>query len=162
MKNEVRIVEENNPIAKQLLHSLMQFRSHFRPKAYKGLKPSEYKLLFTIKAARKHHDLDITVSGLSKYLQVTAPSVTQIINRLERDGLVERQMDPNDRRSVQVKLTKEGEEITEKVLEAYLNKLQGVIDYFGEEKSQQFAEMLSEMMDYFNQQESATKRDEWS
>lgn len=162
MKNEVRIVEENNPIAKQLLHSLMQFRSHFRLKAYKGLKPSEYKLLFTIRSAKKHHRGDLSVSCLSKRLQVTAPSVTQIINRLEADGLVERRMDPNDRRSVHVMLTEAGEQVTEKVLDAYLSKLQGLIDHFGVEKSQQFTELLSEMIEYFNQQDSGSKRDEWS
>lgn len=161
MKNEVMKVEKDDPIAKQLLHSLMQFRSHFRPKAYKGLKPSEYKLLFTIKSAKKHHGASLTVSSLSKYLQVTAPSVTQIINRLEADGLVERQMDPGDRRSVQVMLTEEGEQVTDKVRDAYLIKLQGLINHFGEEKSQQLAELLSEMIEYFAQNDSSNKRDEW-
>jgi DNA-binding MarR family transcriptional regulator len=154
-------VEEKNPIAQQLLNSLMMFRSHFRPKAYKGLKPSEYKLLFTIKYAKKHHDTDLTVSDLSKQLQVTAPSITQLINRLEADGLVERHMDLTDRRSVQVVLTEEGEQVTEKVLDAYIIKIQGLIEHLGEEKSQQFAELLTQMIEYFAQNDSGSKRDEW-
>ena len=154
-------MDENNQVAKQLLHSLMQFRNHFRPRAYKGLKPSEYKLLFTLKSAKKHRDVDLTVSCLSKHLQVTAPSITQLINRLEADGLVERRIDPADRRSVQVVLTEEGERVTEKVLDAYLIKLQGLIDHFGEEKSQQLVELLSEMMEYFSENDFSSKRDEW-
>nr|WP_249310648.1 MarR family transcriptional regulator [Bacillus sp. FJAT-49736] len=139
----------------------MQFRSHFRPKAYKGLKPSEYKLLFTIKSAKKHHGVDLTVSSLSKYLQVTAPSVTQLINRLETDGLVERRMDTNDRRSVKVMLTEEGEKVTKMVIQAYLERLQGFIDFFGEEKSRQLADSLSEMMEYFAQNDFSSNWDEW-
>jgi len=154
-------VEENDLIAKQLFHSLMQFRSHFRPKAYKGIKPGEYKLLFTIKSAKKHHGVDLTVSCLSKYLQVTAPSVTQLINRLEADGLVERRIDPNDRRSVKVVLTEEGEQVTEKVVDAYLQKLHGLIGHLGEEKSKQFAELLSETIAYFAENDVSSKRDEW-
>ncbi|MBS4175326.1 MarR family transcriptional regulator [Bacillus sp. FJAT-49736] len=154
-------MEESNDIARQLLHSLMQFRSHFRPKAYKGLKPSEYKLLFTIKSAKKHHGVDLTVSSLSKYLQVTAPSVTQLINRLETDGLVERRMDTNDRRSVKVMLTEEGEKVTKMVIQAYLERLQGFIDFFGEEKSRQLADSLSEMMEYFAQNDFSSNWDEW-
>jgi DNA-binding MarR family transcriptional regulator len=40
--------------------------------------------------------------------QVTQPAITQIVNGLERDGLVERRPDPSDRRAVLVQVTPRG------------------------------------------------------
>jgi DNA-binding MarR family transcriptional regulator len=43
--------------------------------------------------------------------QVTQPAVTQIVTRLEQDGLVERHPDPSDGRAVLVHITPAGEEV---------------------------------------------------
>ncbi|NEA32653.1 MarR family transcriptional regulator [Streptomyces sp. SID13031] len=40
--------------------------------------------------------------------QVTQPAITQIVTRLERDGLVERRPDPSDGRAVLVHITEQG------------------------------------------------------
>ncbi|MEW9551873.1 MarR family winged helix-turn-helix transcriptional regulator [Nonomuraea sp. NPDC050783] len=40
--------------------------------------------------------------------QVTQPAITQMVTKLERDGLVERLPDPSDRRAVLVRLTEAG------------------------------------------------------
>ncbi|MGP4046557.1 MarR family transcriptional regulator [Streptomyces sp. 2A115] len=40
--------------------------------------------------------------------QITQPAITQLVQRLERDGLVERRADPEDRRAVLVQVTPAG------------------------------------------------------
>ena len=52
-----------------------------------------------------------TLTELSREMHVSAPTVTGIIDRMERDGYVKRSHDPNDRRVIHVALTKKGEGI---------------------------------------------------
>lgn len=48
------------------------------------------------------------LSELTASEQVTQPAVTQIVTKLERDGLVERRPDPSDGRAVLVHITEQG------------------------------------------------------
>jgi DNA-binding MarR family transcriptional regulator len=48
------------------------------------------------------------LSALTASEQVTQPAVTQIVTKLERDGLVERRADPSDGRAVLVHITAAG------------------------------------------------------
>jgi DNA-binding MarR family transcriptional regulator len=50
----------------------------------------------------------LTLGQLAAIEQVRAPSMTRIVNNLERAGLVEREADPDDRRAVRVRATEEG------------------------------------------------------
>ena len=47
-------------------------------------------------------------SGLAKELRIEGATVTRHLDRLERDGLVERARDPEDRRQISVALTPAG------------------------------------------------------
>jgi DNA-binding MarR family transcriptional regulator len=53
------------------------------------------------------------LSALTASEQVTQSAVTQIVTRLERDGLVERQPDPSDGRAVLVHITAAGARIVD-------------------------------------------------
>ena len=55
-----------------------------------------------------------TMSEISKEFNVTMGNVTMMIDRLIKEGYVTRQETPNDRRVVQVILTKKGKETTAK------------------------------------------------
>ncbi|MEV0253974.1 MarR family transcriptional regulator [Streptomyces sp. NPDC050732] len=51
------------------------------------------------------------LTELAKTEQVSQPGITQLVTRLERDGLVERRPDPTDGRAVLVHLTEKGRRI---------------------------------------------------
>ncbi len=53
---------------------------------------------------------------LAARLGVEPPTVTKMLRRLERCGLVERRQDPHDARSFRVYLTEEGRELEDRVL----------------------------------------------
>ncbi len=63
---------------------------------------------FDVMAAlyRKHDTM--TMSELSRLLLVSNGNATAVVDRLEREGLVQRSPAPNDRRTVHVSLTPEG------------------------------------------------------
>ena len=50
----------------------------------------------------------LTQADLSRRQRVEAPSMCRLVDRLERDGLVERRADPDDRRATRVHISAEG------------------------------------------------------
>jgi len=52
----------------------------------------------------------LTMGELAKRLCVTEKTITGVVDRLERDGYLQRQRDPNDRRVIHVVLTDRGSE----------------------------------------------------
>ncbi|KAB8194635.1 MarR family transcriptional regulator [Nonomuraea phyllanthi] len=53
----------------------------------------------------------IRLTDLTRTEQVSQPGLTQLVTRLERDGLVERRPDPSDGRAVLVHLTEAGRQV---------------------------------------------------
>ncbi|MEV8633639.1 MarR family transcriptional regulator [Streptosporangium sp. NPDC051023] len=51
------------------------------------------------------------LTDLTRTEQVSQPGITQLVTRLERDGLVERRPDPSDGRAVLVHITEAGRRI---------------------------------------------------
>jgi len=60
----------------------------------------------------------LRMSDLARELDVTEPAATAIADRLVGHGLVERQDDPNDRRTVRLNLSPRAVELLERVEEA--------------------------------------------
>ncbi|WJV44299.1 MarR family winged helix-turn-helix transcriptional regulator [Streptomyces flavofungini] len=56
-------------------------------------------------------DGPLRLSDLARSEQVSQPGITQLVTRLERDGLVERRPDPSDGRAVLVHITEAGRRI---------------------------------------------------
>ncbi|CAH2715975.1 hypothetical protein BACCIP111895_03159 [Neobacillus rhizosphaerae] len=138
--------------AQKLLKAFMQFRkTGWHDKKISGHNPSEFKVLATIQQGANEKDYEMKLSEISQRLQVTPPTVTQIINNLEKDGLVERTVDPEDRRAVKIKLTPTGMEATAKARIRFTETFTGLIDYLGEEESEQFADLLTKVQHYFSE-----------
>ncbi|WP_340026255.1 MarR family transcriptional regulator [Paenibacillus sp. FSL K6-1096] len=99
-------------------------------------------LLVCIARSAPSAEQGLKVSEISRYLGLTPPTVTQLINSLEAKELVERQPDPSDRRVVRIRLTKEGKIITRKGRDHMNATLNRLVEYLGEEESDQLAELL--------------------
>src|SRR5437588_4266527 len=141
-----------NPTTQKLLRAFMQFRrAEWHQRSIAGYKPSEIKVLFCIKKGMGSSTPEIKVSEISKRLHVTSPTVTQLIKGLEASGLIERNIDPEDRRSVGIKLTEKGEMITQQAAAAFEESVNGLIEYLGEEQSNQLAELLLKAFRYYDE-----------
>ncbi|ETT54299.1 MULTISPECIES: MarR family transcriptional regulator [unclassified Paenibacillus] len=99
-------------------------------------------LLICIARASHTSDLGLKVSEISRFLGLTPPTVTQLINSLEAKQMVERQADPSDRRVVRIKLTEQGKIITRRARDHMDATLHRMVEYLGEEESDQLAELL--------------------
>jgi DNA-binding MarR family transcriptional regulator len=60
-----------------------------------------------------------TLAALSRRMLVTAGNLTGLVDRAERDGVVERRPDPADRRLSRVFLTHKGRELVQSLLPAH-------------------------------------------
>lgn len=87
-------------------------------------------------------------------LQVTSPTVTQLLKSLEAHDLIERHIDALDRRAVGVKLTEKGEMVAQRAADAFSASLKGLIEYLGEGQSDQLAELLFKVFQYFSEREA--------
>jgi DNA-binding MarR family transcriptional regulator len=66
--------------------------------------------------AQLHRHADgLRMSTLSRYLMVTGGNVTALTDELEREGLVQRDSDPEDRRSWRLRLTAAGRKAFERI-----------------------------------------------
>jgi DNA-binding MarR family transcriptional regulator len=70
---------------------------------------------FDYLAQLHRHPGGLRMSALSRYLMVTGGNVTGLTDELEKDGLVERQPEPDDRRSYRVLLTRKGKKAFEAI-----------------------------------------------
>ncbi len=57
-----------------------------------------------------------TLASLSRHMLVTAGNLTGLVDRAERDGVVERRPDPKDRRLTRVFLTPQGQRLARKAI----------------------------------------------
>ena len=152
-----------NPTAQKLLQSLMQFgKAEWHQRSIAGCKPSEIRVLFCIKKGVKPDTLEIKVSEISKMLHVTSPTITQLLKGLEANGLIERHIDPTDRRAVGIALTEKGEMVTQQAADAFSASFEGLVEYLGEEQSYQLAELLSKVFRYFKENAASADHSPWN
>jgi DNA-binding MarR family transcriptional regulator len=98
------------------------------------------------------------VSEISGKLNVTSPTVTQHINSLEAQGLVERHADPSDRRIVRIRLTEHGKHQIQRINEARLQMFVGLVEHLGKEESLRFVETMGKVSDYMMKQRDFVMR----
>ncbi|WP_236031566.1 MarR family winged helix-turn-helix transcriptional regulator [Ktedonospora formicarum] len=141
-------------IEQKLMRAMMHFRRlSWYPQTIAGLKPSEIRVLICVKRRTAAESSELKVSEISKMLQVTSPTVTQLLKSLEAHDLIERHIDTFDRRAVGVRLTEKGERVAQEAHEAFTSSIKGLIEYLGEEQSDQLAELLTRVSYYFSESE---------
>lgn len=86
---------------KRLMHTLHRF--HEPAWVESGVTMSQLRLLWLL-----YYTGESTIGFLAERLRVSAPTVTGVVDRLEKHGLARRQTDATDRRVVQVVITEAG------------------------------------------------------
>jgi DNA-binding MarR family transcriptional regulator len=89
----------------------------------------QMKVLFTLA-----HKGELTVSSIAKALKVRSPNITFILNHLEEQELVSRTRSREDRRLVLTSLTRKGQKLIEKLMQAKFESFQKVLKMMTEEE----------------------------
>jgi DNA-binding MarR family transcriptional regulator len=79
-----------------------------------GLEHWEYDVLATLRRSGSPYEL--TVGALLETMMLASGTISHRIDRLEGRGLVERRVDPDDRRVVRVRLTRGGRSLVDRTI----------------------------------------------
>jgi DNA-binding MarR family transcriptional regulator len=85
---------------------------------------------------------DLSLTGLSERIRAQNSTVTGIIDRMERDGLVVRERSKEDRRVVKIRLTPKGEELARSVPLEPMEIFRGALGSLTKEEMQDLLRIL--------------------
>jgi DNA-binding MarR family transcriptional regulator len=90
-------------IAARLRLSATRLARRLRQESASGLTPSQLSALAAV-----HNRGPLTLGELADHERVAPPTITKVVAKLVSDGLLERQVDPDDRRVTRVRVTAAG------------------------------------------------------
>jgi DNA-binding MarR family transcriptional regulator len=90
-------------------------------------------------------DGDMTIGDLSAKMFLACSTTTDLIDRMEKNNLVERIKDTNDRRVVRIHLLDEGKRIIDEVIKKRQQYLQEVLTNFSTDEIQVLQDNLTKL-----------------
>ncbi len=122
-----------------LIHRVM--RPYFQQY---GLSQAQWAILRTLHRAQEEEGLKngLRMGELGQRLLVQPPSVTTLVRRLVKAGLVAQSAAPNDRRGFELRLTPKGESLVSRVLLAHQDQIRSVMGGLGDEELPAFCQYL--------------------
>lgn len=107
-----------------------------------GISGSGWGVLRNLLRAEQEGKTGLRLSDLSERMLIRPPSVTGVVDRLERDGLVARRSDPTDQRAKRVGLTRAGRQLVEQVLIGHERKIESIMAGLSVKEQSQLHELL--------------------
>lgn len=122
--------KENIELAKRQVRQLAEFRYqlrsflHFSERAAKaeGLQPQQYQLLQAVAAVPEGQMP--TIAYTAERMMLRHNSAVELVDRTEKLGLLKRQIDAEDHRKVDLKLTAKGEKLLYSLVATHIERLQ--------------------------------------
>lgn len=98
-------------------------KQEFAAAGIKGVKPAYLGVLWCLWQGD-----DVKVVDLGRCAGLEPSTMTGLLDRMERDGLVRRALDPADRRAQRIQLTHHGREIKDRVIDVLDRTLERALD----------------------------------
>jgi DNA-binding MarR family transcriptional regulator len=96
--------------------------------------------------AEDKRDAPLSPAELAAHTGVTRATITGLVDTLERDGLVTRTPDPEDRRMMAVGLTPRGEKLLQKVLPSHFQKMAALMEPLSEAERKTLVRLLTKIL----------------
>jgi DNA-binding MarR family transcriptional regulator len=144
-------------VAVLLVQSLMERRSDafFQPH---GLTGAQFNILNLLAA----HEGRMDQAALVDLLLVGKSSISIVLNRMVRDGLIEREEHPKDRRQVVLVLTRKGRALWKKISPRYEASVERIFGALPAGRRPQFLEDLKTLHDaLLAEEETGDASDRW-
>ena len=104
-----------------------------------------FTVLMLLNRACEGAELPATPASLADQSRVTRATMTGLIDTLEKDGLVIREADENDRRTLHVRLTPQGKASVEAMLPEYFRCVSAIIQPLDESERKQLVSLLQKI-----------------
>ena len=92
-----------------------------------------------------HESGDMTIGDLSNKMYLAFSTTTDLVDRMEKNELVQRVRDEQDRRVVRIHLLPEGERIIQEVIEKLQNYLRDLLQEFEVDEAQELLKLLKKL-----------------
>ena len=116
-----------------------------------GISGSQWGVLRALLRAEAASQPGLRLTDLSERLLVRPPSVTTLVDRLERRGLVARQSVDGDLRARQVVLTDQGRQLVKKVLSGHSQQIATVLGGLTLAEQDQLLRLLRSLSGHLDQ-----------
>lgn len=90
-----------------------------------------------------HDEGNMTIGALSQKMNLACSTITDLIDRMEKNGVVERVRDERDRRVVRIHLLEKGRQIIEEVMGTRRKYLAEILSHLSEEEAHQIKKYLA-------------------
>ncbi|MCL5291053.1 MAG: MarR family transcriptional regulator [Actinobacteria bacterium] len=88
---------------------------------------------------------ELAMAELASHLKVSAPTMTGVVDRLEKRAIVARKSSLEDRRKVSVALGQKGEEVVAQVVSAIKGRWQAIVSTLTDDEKEQLAAILKKI-----------------
>lgn len=137
-----------DPLSADVLRAFMRVAHRQRQALHRGLArhdvhPAQASVLRMLATHR-----DLSQRDLADHLMLSRPTVTRVLQRMERNGLVERRADDADQRVTRVSLTEEGRALTAAMGVAYADYAARTVAQLPEEDRRQLVRCLNAWADH--------------
>ncbi|WP_316572609.1 MarR family transcriptional regulator [Neobacillus sp. YIM B06451] len=87
----------------------------------------------------------MTIQQICQNVLISSGSMTYVIDKLEKRGLLKRSACPNDRRAIHVSLTDEGFNLMDTIMPNYLDMVDGLFEVLDPEETETFLKLLKKV-----------------
>lgn len=108
-----------------------------------GLTPPQFQMLTVLNRLRGEQ---VTQRRLGRELYVSFPNITVMLSRLEQMELIERQVNPADRRERFVSITREGRTLLKTIWKEQPAQLESVMAGLDDDERRQLARLMNKMI----------------
>jgi DNA-binding MarR family transcriptional regulator len=147
LQAEIRQTKPFASAAEEALLNLQRTADCFRRDFQQALKPygitaTQYNALRILRGAA---DEALTCSELGERLVSSDPDITRLLNRLQRRGLIERQRDTHDRRSVKTVISPAGLHLLQKLTPLIEEHTDERVRHMGQAKLEALIDLLEDL-----------------
>ena len=117
------------------------------------LTPLHHEILHLLATQGKTNQAEV-----GRRLQVAKAQITTLVNKLANLGIIERKIDPTDKRVYNLVLTEKGKRFTRKLRKLFFNSIDALTISFSEEELQEFAVSLRTVQEMLYRMELVESR----
>lgn len=108
----------------------------------RGLTPTQFGVLEAL-----YNIGDLKIYELIEKILTTSGNITVVIKNLEKDGLIKKSRDPEDKRSCVISITKKGEELIESILPKHIENIKSIFEILSHEEKVVLKNILKKFKD---------------
>lgn len=119
--------------------------------ARNGISASQWGVLRALQRAEAEGFDGVRVTDLGGRLLIRTPSVTGVVGRLERAGLVGREVSADDHRARLLRLTPAGRRLVHRLLDGHARRVEAFLAPLDEHQRTELAQLLGRVSDHLQE-----------